>query len=57
MVLETDFDPDVVVRDLWPGATRYPIWGGLGYCLVYSDTRSDSDSDSRIDIPIRRNPA
>jgi SAM-dependent methyltransferase len=57
MVQETDFDPDLVVRDVWPGASRFPIWGGLGYCFVYSDTRPDSDSDSRIVISPRRSPA
>ena len=34
MVLTHDFNPDPVVKDAWPGAIRYPIWGGLGYCYV-----------------------
>jgi SAM-dependent methyltransferase len=49
MVLALDFKPDQVVRDLWPGATRFSIWGGLGYCFVYSDTTSNSDSRSHLD--------
>lgn len=37
MVLAGDLDVDSVIRGAWPGATRHPIWGGLGYCFVHSD--------------------
>ncbi len=51
MVLNHDFDPDLTVKDAWPDAIRYPIWGGLGYCYVDFDSRSDSDSDSQLVTP------
>jgi SAM-dependent methyltransferase len=54
MVLALDIQPDQVVRDLWPGATRFSIWGGLGYCFVDSDTSSDPDSRSHPGTPERR---
>jgi hypothetical protein len=55
MILTHDFKPEPVVQDLWPGSTRFPIWGGLGYCFVYSD--SSSDSGSHLDQHPRRNLA
>ena len=59
MVLDGQFTPDPVVKAAWPGAVRYPIWAGLGYCFVHSDTPfpSGSDSDSQLEPPSRRNPA
>jgi SAM-dependent methyltransferase len=59
MVFDSAFDPDTVVPHVWPGAVRFPIWGGLGYCFVYSDTDSkpDSDSDSNLAPPSRRKPS
>lgn len=60
MVLAHDFDPHLVVKDAWPNATRYPIWGGLGYCYLDFDSRSDSDSDLQLPIPTptpRRDPS
>jgi SAM-dependent methyltransferase len=57
MVLAHDFDPDLAVRDAWPDSTRHPIWGGLGYCYVAFDSRSDSDSHPQLAIPAPwRNP-
>lgn len=34
MVFGHRFDPDALRRRAWPGARRYRIWAGLGYCLV-----------------------
>ena len=48
MVLDHEFDPNLVVQEVWPGATRHPIWGGLGYCFVYSDTHLEFDPDPRL---------
>jgi SAM-dependent methyltransferase len=48
MVLNHDFDPDLLVRDAWPNAVRHSIWGGLGYCYVEFDSRCDTPSDSRL---------
>jgi len=41
MVLNHEFNPDLVVKDNWPGAVRFPIWGGLGYCYVESDFQNN----------------
>ena len=51
MVFNHDFDPDLVVRDAWPNATRHSIWGGLGYCYVDFDSRADTDSDPQLRPP------
>jgi SAM-dependent methyltransferase len=37
MVFEHNFDPDSIVLEHWPGAIRHSIWGGLGYCYVFSN--------------------
>jgi SAM-dependent methyltransferase len=34
MVLDFDVDIDGIVRRVWPGAVRFRIWHGLGYCFV-----------------------
>jgi SAM-dependent methyltransferase len=57
MVFEHQFDPDSVVLENWPGAVRFPIWGGLGYCFVDSDGPPRTDSDSSHEIPHWRSPA
>jgi len=57
MVLNHDFDPDPVVRENWPGAVRYPIWGGLGYCYVASERQTDLESTSTHEPTSRRNQA
>jgi SAM-dependent methyltransferase len=57
MILTHDFKPDPLIQDLWPGSTRHSIWSGLGYCFVYSDSSSSSDSGLRLDQPSRRNLA
>ena len=44
MIFEGAFDTDRVVRASWPDARRSSIWGGLGYCYVFADTRTAGDS-------------
>ena len=57
MVLHLGMEPEHVLVKTWPEAIRHPIWGGLGYCYVDGDLRSDSDSDTRIALtPPRTNP-
>jgi SAM-dependent methyltransferase len=57
MVLNHDFDPDPVVKEHWPGAVRYPIWGGLGYCYVSSQNPTEIESRSSSAATSRRNQA
>ena len=40
MVFESDLNVDRVFADHWPGASRYSIWGGLGYCFVLANPSS-----------------
>jgi SAM-dependent methyltransferase len=35
MVLRYDVNLPGVIKDVWPNATRLPIWNRLGYCLVH----------------------
>ncbi len=56
MVVGLDFDPDPVVRESWPGASRSSIWGGLGYAYALADPASAPVPDSpfptsRSDFP------
>lgn len=37
MVLDGRIDVEAVIRAVFPGARRYPIWNRLGYCLVDLD--------------------
>jgi SAM-dependent methyltransferase len=39
MVFQYDIDLPAVCETAWPDAARYPIWNGLGYCLVHPTTR------------------
>jgi SAM-dependent methyltransferase len=55
MILDHEFNPDLVVKDAWPDAVRHPIWGGLGYCYVDFDSRTDADPISRTATTPRRN--
>ncbi len=38
MVLQFDVDLSALTRQVWPAAERLPIWHGLGYCLVQSNS-------------------
>src|SRR5206468_229710 len=59
MVFSHDFEPNPIVRSIWPQSTRHSIWGGLGYCYVDCDPKSNSDPDIDLllDRPQWRNPA
>ncbi len=35
MVLQYDVNLPAVTREVWPDATRLPIWNHMGYCLVH----------------------
>ena len=35
MVLDLRLDLDAVIAAALPGAQRWPIWAGLGYCIVH----------------------
>jgi ubiquinone/menaquinone biosynthesis C-methylase UbiE len=36
MIFDHEFDPHPIVLKHWPGAVRHAIWGGLGYCYVFT---------------------
>jgi SAM-dependent methyltransferase len=38
MVMGYDVDLRRLTNQVWPGATRLPIWGHLGYCLIHPAT-------------------
>jgi SAM-dependent methyltransferase len=40
MVFEYDVDLPALTKDVWPEATRLPIWNRLGYCLVHPALRT-----------------
>ncbi|MGC8640876.1 MAG: class I SAM-dependent methyltransferase [Isosphaeraceae bacterium] len=39
MVFEYNVDLPALTRNVWPEATRLPIWNRLGYCLVHPPLR------------------
>ena len=54
MVLGFEFDPGPIVLENWPGAARYPIWGGLGYCYVFTKANVDTKFPSSLANPTPR---
>jgi SAM-dependent methyltransferase len=46
MVMGYDVDLRTLTNQVWPGASRLPIWRHLGYCLVHASTERSSSTTS-----------